>query len=444
MLRVGFNVINDDANIQNIIRELSPRWSLFMSSMDAAMRAMGAGRQVIYRHYHIDDGVFWRLMSPRGYVNYITAATGQLNRDVWLQVLNEPGHSADEAEALCDWLVEVGQMLLDDGRRMVLGNFGVGVYNIDAVKAGRYDALLKFVHENRDRVRMGLHEYAPGTLFNWGGGGMPLDVQYNPNVQYRPSSDAGYHDNHWYLFRLTNFNSRCRELGFIPVPIVITEFGWDDIPGVDYTFVDQYTGGKHRGIGHLRPYWRGFAFEGMTGAEAMLVQLQFAEDNYPPNVEGLLLFAWANSANEWNREHGFDYANDPDVARAVLGALKPAEEEGGFVVKMVKSIGTVTNIRRQPTTQSDIVGWIGSEFIRVSVGESALMEDGRWWHVIVDDDVMGYVREDVVVFEEVEAPTPSVTLRITGGNQDDLDVFSEIVEDIALLLGWEVDVQVGG
>ncbi len=442
--RMFFNILNADPDVIQLAKDTRPSWALVMDNTDAALEIADFGIETIDRRWSPKEGSQWKTDDPVHYARSLMDG----HKTLWKYILNEPFAKGNEPTFL-DWVLQAADTLIQGGYKVVLPNFAVGVYEVSEVRNGVYDRLLHFLDEHRDVAVLGLHEYAQGTLFHWGAGGLGREDVYR-GAPLNPNPPHDYDEGNYYLFRSFAFVKRAQELGLQPPRIVLTEFGWDRMsdPGaqVHIQFIEQFTG-HFQGPHKLGRYWE-YVFPERSFEQAMQLQLQWALDQYPPNYEGLLLFAWAHPGNDWHTR-GYGYATDPNMAN-VLKGLKdgalvknwPFPPKAAFQTVYVKGDEPYAIVRASPMTGTDVVGTISAEVSAVSMAPeyAEQMPDGIWYPVIVAG-AGGWVRGDVFVFADAPKDEPPVTPTPMSGGEVETPPQGKTVRRVVIELTHENKVQ---
>ncbi len=419
--RMFFNILNPDPEVIQLAEDTRPSWALVMDNTAAALEIADFGIETIDRRWSPKEGSQWKTDDPVQYARSLMDG----HKVLWKYILNEPFAKGNES-AFLDWVLKAADTLIQGGYRVVLPNFAVGVYEVGEVGSGVYDRLLRFLDEYRDVAVLGLHEYAQGTLFHWGAGGLGHEEVYSGQRSLNPNPPQDYDEGNYYLFRSFAFLKRSQELGLQPPRIVLTEFGWDRMsdPGAQahIKFIEQRTG-HFQGPYKLGRYWE-YVFPERSFAQCMQLQLQWALDQYPDNYEGLLLFAWAHPGNDWHTR-GYGYATDPEIATMLKGLKDgalvkdwPFPPQAAFQTVYVQGDAPYAIVRASPTTAAGAVGTISTEVSAVSMAPeyAEKMPDGTWYPVIVAG-TGGWVRGDVFVFADAPKDEPSVTPTPMSGGE---------------------------
>lgn len=295
--------------------------------------------EVIYRQTVKDEESAWRQISPKAWLD-MTLAWGK--KGLTLHSPNEPGQLDD---TLCNWLVEFGRLCVQNNVRAVIGNFSVGMPH--ETTWAKYPQLLQLIAENRGYLRLGLHEYAPHL--------MAAEYTLEPRPSAWPKVPSG--DNPYIVGRFRRVPA--------DVPIIFTEFGWDNIRSEPFHSWQQALGVGARGAGYLvaAEWWGRVDREGLSVPAYAAQQVQWAFDQFyrrDPRVMGVCFFTWGNHG-DWRT-----YYNVSDQYE-FHDALKRGNLSVQTITHVVQNSGTqktsarvtgieMLNVRAQPHTQSPAVG----------------------------------------------------------------------------------------
>jgi hypothetical protein len=271
-------------------------------------------------------------MSPAEFVG-IHAHLAKDN--VIIHTTNEPPDPNNTAVArqLVDWHSEVIRLSAPHGLKLCILNFGAGGPDVD--KWHLYDELLRLVANNRDRVTVGLHEYAAGVIFSgmefnadtkklgvstdwrdWAGDHYPSDPEYWSSVV-----DTSTY-NFWHIGRYKHMFDYCDANGITRPNVIFTEWGYDQLTD---PISDAYLKELAQKYPPVAPYehyrsWRSLesVWEQWEGMWSQASQLWWANDNIytEPEVLGMCLFAVSN-AQDW--KHDFDYSDNNDLLSHLVG-----------------------------------------------------------------------------------------------------------------------------
>ena len=280
--------------------------------------------QVIYRAWH-DRDLHWDT-SPEEFLEREAhfAVDG-----VVVHTTNEPPNPSSDIEAarLVNWHREVIKLsaqcktpLSPNGLKLCILNFGAGGPDID--KWGLYDSLLRLVAENRDRVFIGLHEYAVGVIYSGTEAvedgqitGMDWRAWAGDHYPSSPLTTDRY--NFWHTGRYKYLLRYCEENGIGKPQIIFTEYGWDQLTDEISTEYlrelaepEQYPPDPpfdhYRGWRSLERVWTDWGDN-----FSMINQLEWANDNLytEPEIVGHCLFAVSESP-DWNQDFDYSIAED--------------------------------------------------------------------------------------------------------------------------------------
>lgn len=275
-----------------------------------------AGETLVWhRMWRQDDAYLWKYTTPQDFVNQITDGS-KISRALWLYVLNEPDTNPHTLPLLMRWLVEVGDILADQGRHAILGNIGPATVQPETIASGVFDAYLKRLTEwsAAGQHYAGFHEYT-GILLPFGVGYWPVDYLLEPaKVQpglwpeinaaaLRAFTNVPPESNHyWHLLRTEWFQNRAVEIGAGRFKTILTEFGWDRMPDLTAAMPNVYqqletrygvTEGypEIKGVRTLEKVYAAY-FPEWSFERAIYEQLAWADRNYPADYLGFNVFAW--------------------------------------------------------------------------------------------------------------------------------------------------------
>ena len=177
-MRLTFNI--HAQGLQNYSRLLQfyatakPTWAGVMDGVQLAkdIGAASPTTEVWHRAYPPGgDEEIWRVVSP---AQWVDKTRRELEAsDLWAYCLNEPGFD----DPMLQWLCEVIDLAGPAGLKLVVGNFSVGTPEPDDWKKPAAKWLLERLHKHRDRVILGLHEYAGGIITSGFVGGPPTELR---------------------------------------------------------------------------------------------------------------------------------------------------------------------------------------------------------------------------------------------------------------------------
>ena len=357
---IGFNAIanagrvGDENYYLGVVKQIKSAWQMVISNPDLASKVYEACEgqsNVIYRSFGDGDNDFWRegRKTPQQYANELMALK---DTRLWLHALNEPNpdkRNPDEVQRCNDWLADVVRIVCGAGRKLIVGNFAAGSYELLHVGMGLYDNLLRTIHEYQHICHLGLHEYSavfiPMTFDSIKQGlrkqeyitpdkWLYLD---DPNEDLRlPDYRVEQLDWMYHLFRSNWLQHRCKNIGIEPVPIVLTEFGTDRLPDLEgendiYEFFKNTYGvptpyAAPHGFYSNYKAWEAY-FPQWSTDQALFEQLKWARLNYDPTwYKGILLFMWGN--DEEFSPRGFNVA--------------PKTELHDYLIADAQSIGSIS------------------------------------------------------------------------------------------------------
>lgn len=340
------------------------------------LKAASPGTEVITRDFRYDFDNAHRQLSPEQWMIAHQAA-GEAGFTLYAN--NEPAWNVE----LINWLHDIAKRCIAKRWKVVLGNFSVGTPGEMAWGIGK--DLLTTIGNNRQYLRLGLHEYAP-TLWTYefgretdatrwvGVGGLPYLVgRYRWVLKY-------CHDNS------------------IPAPLIaFTEWGFDTIHAA-IEWQKTVPGFKEpMGIINSRPAfgaWGGgkadhYAF---LSLKAMWERL-YRQDS--ANILGMALFCYGHEGGSlWQY---FDWSKTI-VPQYILadGGFKKGEipvsytiVSQGTIVKqqIINNISTILNQRSIPSTDGIDKGDVhNGDTINLVIDSHALSGVYTWRRIIVDGE----------------------------------------------------------
>ena len=341
--RIGYNtleVFDEDYYLAHA-RALCPAYMLVMDNLALAVRVYEelnplCGTQVIHRDWHPTDGDEFQVRSPQ---EFVLQWERQGHKHIIRYATNEPScGGGTPCSVLVAHEVELARLARDAGFTVVLGNFGVGKYSTEDVKAGVYNPLIQAIVDYGHIF--GAHEYTWGCLC-FGFGQMPTDFFFSPGLMQAeqwitiPSFDAlvcGTLPPYWHMGRsfMILHQAEC-DLGIdaSQITVVHTEWGWDymgDIDPVIQALRQDFAHPQYefnlRGWRSLEFLWQ-FWWDDSSMAESAYLQMEWAIAQYPDN-HYFLLFAWSDDPNrDWTRA-GFSFGNYGDGVTIELHQLLAA------------------------------------------------------------------------------------------------------------------------
>lgn len=327
--------------------QMRSAWQLVMSNPVLAIdlyNACEGQTHVIHRDFSPLQGKQWYTQTARSYAETLSAGT---DPRIWLYGLNEPNpKTPGEVAILSQWLAEVVHIVCGErGKKIVVGNFASGSWDLSHIFNGLYDPLLIAIAAYPEQAVLGVHEYCavlmPFTHQRWD----INDLRDRDNVQpdlwleldhpdaalqlpdYRTEVRPWF----YHLLRSHWFEHRARDLGLGDIPIVITEFGTDRLQDIERLPDNIYDYMKHH-HGVPEPYaaphgfyanykaWQ-YYFPQWTVTEALFYQLQNMCRIYDSRwYKGLLLFMWGfdRGQGEDFESRGFNTGADRDLHQRLI------------------------------------------------------------------------------------------------------------------------------
>lgn len=332
MSRIGYN-INGEAvpNMDTLLGELvSPCKSLnlVMNNLSLAVQIKERcpDSYVVSRSYSRLEGDEWVYRTPQQFVE-------QCNREGNKQIIrhstNEP--SFGSGQRLIEFVnkeIELMRLARAAGCTFAMGNFSVGIFEPEDINAGYFDNYIRAFHQYGHYLA--LHEYSvavlPFGVGRWTTGYL-LDRIFVqpanwPRASDLPTCPNGEFGSYWYLMRGTWFLCRADTIGVPRPPILVTEFGWDNLPnikpqieplrqqfGLPQYFFDM------RGVNTYPRLWA-YYYPQWSFAEAVCHQLAWAESIYPPDYLGFALFTWGWYPDSPWRQTDFSGRENPAMFEA--------------------------------------------------------------------------------------------------------------------------------
>jgi hypothetical protein len=226
---------------------------------------------------------------------------------------------------LVDWHSEVIRLSAPHGLKLCILNFGAGGPDIN--KWHLYGDLLRLVSNNRDRVTVGLHEYAAGVIFSGmeaiaDGQVLFRDWRDWAGESYPSSPITTDHYNFWHTGRYKHMFDYCDANGITRPNVIFTEWGYDQL-------TDPISDAYLKDLAHVSPpvapyehyrSWRSLESVWREWGDewSQVSQLKWANDNIytEPEVLGMCLFAVSN-AQDW--KHDFDYSDNNELLNYLVG-----------------------------------------------------------------------------------------------------------------------------
>ncbi len=345
-------------------RRLNPEWAIvvtmarhenkFAEALSAVVPNV-IDRRIMLGHIH-DEGDLSTRYSPEEYVDALLSVCTDPN--LVLHVNNEPNvGTLGEMMRLTTWLATVVEILCSQryNRRVVVGNFPPASEEAEWIRQGAYDPLIHTLNRHRGRAWYGAHAYTPFLL--------PLSVGTIGHDQ--ADNPEAVHPSKWSRLDQLNLKAtwhyprfnwvvdvRARQLGYQPLPTVITEFGWaimNDLPASLYAEMNskfEASAGVHGldGPFSLKNYWREVL--NTDYINAMRLQLDWVISltrNYD-HIKALCLWQYGDPRDDMN------WAQDDEAVEMVIGLID--------TVKAVDDIDPVTlPVRQYPSFRADDERW---------------------------------------------------------------------------------------
>lgn len=259
---------------------------------------------VISRSWNILEGSEWFYRSPQSWVNQWKQ---EGHPEIVRHSTNEPSFGGAQAVSLfVNAEIELMRLAREAGFTVVVGNFSVGYVSPSFITSGLFDSYLRAI--NQYRHYLGLHEYSVALLpfgvgqwqAQWLTDRNRVQVNSWPRLEQLPMEMRnGDCPPYWHLRRGDCFLLRADILR-IPRPrIILTEFGWDNLPDVKPQIeslrtlfgLPQYFNDM-RGVNTYPKLWN-FYYPNWSFAQAACEQLKWADSIYPADYLGFALFTWS-------------------------------------------------------------------------------------------------------------------------------------------------------
>lgn len=318
-----------------------------------------------HRLYMREEG-HWRDLTPEKF-RPILQTMARHPQIVTEQPTNEPGDA--DNKAFVDNQLGHLRYAQETNQPIALGTWGVGGAHESVIENGVLDDLYKGIHAANQHkpgsAYLSKHEY--GLIHREAGAGfadIPYEVLLEPEKlrHYLKNKTAWDVRKGRWLIRRSDWDAmRCIALGFEPVPMVFSEYGWDGVdnpitylnhlvfmPGqTPQALIDEF--GLHpqatntgfydrllakyivppynglRGVGAMRNIAKAIYPE-LTFAQYVELILKHDNDNilHPKHIVGACLFTWSYNG-EWGGTHntsGHNYGEEGlDDALIAVGQL---------------------------------------------------------------------------------------------------------------------------
>jgi hypothetical protein len=355
------------------MKAVQPSMCVVMDDIGFAVELKKAvpGMEVVHRDFRYDLDHAHRQMSP---ATWIGAHQPAAEAGLTLYADNETAWDA----ASIAWFSEVARLCVARKWKVVLGNFSVGTPGENSWSIGK--DLLTYIGQNRQYLRLGLHEYMAALWTyefgretdraKWGAVNVPTDAKPYICGRYR-----------WLL-------DYCRDNN-IPAPLIaITEWGMDTIHAVIEW--QRTLPGFHARMGVLRcetvyRQWGGdpwrYAYESLK----YLWEKVYKPDS--ANILGVALFCYGG-AGDWGAHFDFSKTSVPSLIEQEGGFKKgstPVAIIQGSTVeqKIISNIPTL-NRRAQPSTSAAIKGTLKSgDLINLVIDSDADANGYEWRRIVV-------------------------------------------------------------
>lgn len=343
--RFSYNIngtnVQDKDYLLNHLQEVNPSSVLIMNNLplaDEIYNLLGGNSVIVHRTWSSLEGDEF-VYRP------IPEVINQWLREGYPHIVrydtNEPSFGGNiSVEQYTRYEIELMSRAREAGFTVAVGNFGVGRIQPGWIEDGLFDGFLRAIDDHEHILAV--HEYTqaclcfgvgvrPTSIFNspeamqpsnWPTiSEVPLDFWELPAfsaqaeegygiTQLREAYDAlGFSAQagrrilppYWHLRRADWFLLRADELGIERPKILVTEFGWDNLSDLDEWIdpLDHWAveSPNLRGVRTYRQLWAWY-WPQWSFAEALYLQVGWAEYIYPPDYIGFHAFSWTQS-DDW-------------------------------------------------------------------------------------------------------------------------------------------------
>lgn len=342
-------VVMDNVNLAINIKNITPK-------TEVVVRVFPSGKtdDNIHRDYSADEYFRWYESQ-----NIPSTLSWYVN--------NEPHWDSD----VIDWLFEFAQYCLNVNRKVVLGNFSVGVPEPHQIREAR--KLIKLASEHPDILRIGLHEYAQ---LHW--------TSYISEAS-RDNPPQNTYDHDFFLMgRYLFWHRYCEDNGLELPQIYITEWGFDKIHGI---------GGGQHAIEDTWDSWgrsdfQNYAYEQLLQAYRLLYR------NVP-----VALFCWGRLPDWVN----YDYSNMPQFQDLLEITTIPDDEDHNMKTVKLNSGVIAVNVRTHPDLSGRVIDVLNNKDRVTVFDEPVVSADGYIWQKIEKGDQPGWAAANFfVLVDEIE------------------------------------------
>lgn len=327
--RIGYNTngeaVPDMAYYLRVVSEPCSTVSLVMNNLALAVqiKEICPDAIVISRNYNPQEGDEWVLSSPQSRIDMWNR---EGHKEIVRHSTNEPSFGRGRRlEEFVAKECELMRLARANGITMAMGNFSVGIFEPADVNAGLFDPYLRCLELYGHYLA--LHEYAVAVLPMGVGQWQTSFLLDRNRVQPAswplpaalPTCWSGELAPYWYLMRGTWFICRADAIGVARPRIVLTEFGWDNLPNIKSEIeplrlqygLPQYMNDM-RGINTYSRLWAWY-WPQWTFARAACEQLIWADRVYPPEYIGFALFTWGWYEKSYWRQTDFSGRENPEL-----------------------------------------------------------------------------------------------------------------------------------
>lgn len=363
MTGIGYNIDGmflsdtDKTKLKNVLKANPPKFLVVLNSIHFAIELKNLLPKTLVAYRRMDLGEYdnlYKIISPAQFVAFHEET---ISNGLVVYTNNEPSPSSE----LHRWEFEVAKLILAKGGKSLHYNWSVGMPDYN--EYNKMWDLLKLMSQNRDRLFLGLHEYAfANFFFEYGGNDNPVTWENDG----RQAHVVGRYKN------LVNY---CVSNNIKPPSIVFSEYGWDEIHALyNFIFAIPFYKFPHRIPNLIATFekWKTNSGVGTWEAYAVLMLVKAHDEIYAnsKDVYGFCFFpfggvgAWdAMSAHRYpdfyNALSKFDFSTKYTNAiineseKHIMGKL------GNSIsmrhAKWLTSNDVSLNFRENPTTSSAVV-----------------------------------------------------------------------------------------
>lgn len=326
--RISYNIngeaVADTNYLLQVMTNPCKTTALVMNNLGLGIRIRQSCPEtiIVSRSWSPLEGDEWFYRSPQ---NFVDQCNREGHKDIVRHSTNEPSFGGTRTvQAFVAAEIELMRLARLSGCTYAMGNFSVGYIRPEWINAGLFDPYLRAL--NQYGHYLGVHEYAccalPFGVGQWSASWL-IDRTRVQEASWPVAAALPVRlwDNqlppYWYLRRADWFLLRADAIG-VPRPrILVTEFGWDNLPdiksyieplrqqfGIDRYFDDM------RGVNTYRNLWA-YYWPDWSFAQAACEQLLWADSIYPKEYIGFMLFTWSTHPH-W-LQTDFSGRENPDM-----------------------------------------------------------------------------------------------------------------------------------